>query len=84
MSLFSLKNKSILITGSSKGIGKSIAHQSALMGANVIISSRKMDACEETAKEINDDINPIIKYSCNHKYEIFLGFAPNILKIATS
>jgi hypothetical protein len=33
MSLFSLKNKSILITGSSKGIGKSIAHQSALMGA---------------------------------------------------
>ena len=39
MSLFSLKDKSILITGSSKGIGKSIAHQSALMGAKVIISS---------------------------------------------
>ena len=56
MSLFSLKNKSILITGSSKGIGKSIAHQSALMGAQVIISSRKIDACKETAKEINDDI----------------------------
>ncbi|MDA8916851.1 SDR family NAD(P)-dependent oxidoreductase, partial [Gammaproteobacteria bacterium] len=53
MSLFSLKNKSILITGSSKGIGKSIAHQSALMGAQVIISSRKIDACKETAKEIN-------------------------------
>ena len=49
MSLFSLKNKSILITGSSKGIGKSIAHQSALMGANVIISSRKIDACEDAA-----------------------------------
>ena len=50
MSLFSLKDKSILITGSSKGIGKSIAHQSALMGAKVIISSRKLDACEATAK----------------------------------
>ena len=36
MSLFSLKDKSILITGSSKGIGKSIAHQSALMGAKVV------------------------------------------------
>ena len=30
MSLFDLKNKSILITGSSRGIGKAIAHQSAV------------------------------------------------------
>ena len=67
MSLFSLKNKSILITGSSKGIGKSIAHQSALMGAQVIISSRKIDACKETAKEINDDIGKEVAYpiACN-------------------
>tara|TARA_B100001093_G_scaffold163510_1_gene155875 strand:+ start:125 stop:892 length:768 start_codon:yes stop_codon:yes gene_type:complete len=67
MSLFSLKNKSILITGSSKGIGKSIAHQSALMGANVIISSRKLDACEMTAKEINDDIGREVAFpiACN-------------------
>ena len=67
MSLFSLKNKAILITGSSKGIGKSIAHQSALMGANVIISSRKIDACEITAKEINDDIGKEVAFpiACN-------------------
>jgi len=67
MSLFSLKNKSILITGSSKGIGKSIAHQSALMGANVIISSRKLDACEMTAKEINDEIGREVAFpiACN-------------------
>jgi NAD(P)-dependent dehydrogenase (short-subunit alcohol dehydrogenase family) len=67
MSLFSLKNKSILITGSSKGIGKSIAHQSALMGANVIISSRKIDACKITAKEINDDIGKEVAFpiACN-------------------
>tara|TARA_B100001113_G_scaffold87203_1_gene69694 strand:+ start:928 stop:1695 length:768 start_codon:yes stop_codon:yes gene_type:complete len=56
MKLFNLKNKSILITGSSRGIGKSIAHQCALHGANVIISSRKLDACEIVANEINDDI----------------------------
>ena len=67
MSLFSLKNKSILITGSSKGIGKSIAHQSAIMDANVIISSRKIDACEITAKEINDDIGKEVAFpiACN-------------------
>ena len=67
MSLFSLKDKSILITGSSKGIGKSIAHQSALMGARVIISSRKLDACEATAKEINDDIGEEVAFpiACN-------------------
>jgi len=56
MSLFNLKNKSILITGSSRGIGKSIAHHCALHGANVIISSRKIDACETTANEINNTI----------------------------
>ena len=53
MSLFNLNNKSILITGSSRGIGKSIATQCALHGANVIISSRKLNACEATADEIN-------------------------------
>ena len=56
MSLFNLKNKSILITGSSRGIGKAIAHQCALHGANVIISSRKLDACEKTANEINNEV----------------------------
>ena len=53
MSLFNLKNKSILITGSSKGIGKAIAYQCAQHGAKVIISSRKLDICEQTADEIN-------------------------------
>jgi hypothetical protein len=54
MSLFNLKNKSFLITGSSKGIGKSIAFHAADHGAQVIISSRKIDACRETANEINE------------------------------
>ena len=56
MNLFNLKDKSILITGSSRGIGKSIAHQCALHGANVVISSRKLNACELAAQEINDSV----------------------------
>ena len=56
MSLFNLKNKSFLITGSSKGIGKSIAFHAASHGAKVIISSRKIDACKEVANEINKHV----------------------------
>ena len=63
MSLFNLKNKSILITGSSRGIGRSIAHQCAVHGANVIISSRKEDVCKITAKEINNDIGSEVAFS---------------------
>jgi len=56
MSLFNLNNKSILITGSSRGIGKSIARHCAIHGANVIISSRKLNICEQTSDEINNEV----------------------------
>ena len=62
MSLFNLKNKSFLITGSSKGIGKSIAFHAATHGAKVIISSRKIDACKETADEINKQVGSELAY----------------------
>ena len=52
--LFDLSGKTAIVTGSSKGIGKAIAHRLAEQGANVVISSRKLDACEEAVKEIND------------------------------
>jgi NAD(P)-dependent dehydrogenase (short-subunit alcohol dehydrogenase family) len=51
--LFDLSGKSAIITGSSRGIGKAIAHRLAEHGANVVISSRKADACEAAAAEIN-------------------------------
>jgi len=51
--LFDLTGQTALITGSSKGIGKAIAHRKAEHGANVIISSRKADVCEAAAAEIN-------------------------------
>lgn len=52
--LFDLTGKTAIVTGSSKGIGKAIAHRLAEQGANVVISSRKLDACEEAVREIND------------------------------
>ncbi len=51
--LFDLSGKVAVITGSSRGIGKAIAEAMAEQGAKVVISSRKQDACDETAAEIN-------------------------------
>ena len=50
MKLFDLTGKTAIITGSTKGIGKAIAERMAEHGANVIISSRKQDACEEVTE----------------------------------
>jgi NAD(P)-dependent dehydrogenase (short-subunit alcohol dehydrogenase family) len=53
--LFDLSGKVAVITGSTKGIGRAIAEQMALHGADVVVSSRKEDACQEVADTINAD-----------------------------
>src|SRR5262245_5455652 len=55
-SLFDLTGKVALITGSTKGIGRAIAEEMARHGATVVISSRKEDACERVAKELNAEL----------------------------
>jgi NAD(P)-dependent dehydrogenase (short-subunit alcohol dehydrogenase family) len=52
MKIFDLTGKTAVITGSSKGIGRAIAEQMALAGANVVISSRKEGPCQEVAAAI--------------------------------
>ncbi len=51
--LFDLSGKVAIVTGSSRGIGLAIAAALAEHGANVVISSRKQDACDEVANAIN-------------------------------
>jgi NAD(P)-dependent dehydrogenase (short-subunit alcohol dehydrogenase family) len=53
MTLFDLSGKTVVITGSSRGIGRAIAEAMVAQGARVVISSRKQDACDAVAAEIN-------------------------------
>ena len=54
--LFDLSGKVAVVTGSTKGIGRAIAEQMVCHGADVVISSRKADVCEEVAEAINTDL----------------------------
>jgi NAD(P)-dependent dehydrogenase (short-subunit alcohol dehydrogenase family) len=53
MSLFDMTGKVVVITGSSRGIGKAITEEMAVHGAKVVISSRKQDACDAVAAAID-------------------------------
>ncbi len=52
--LFDLTRKTAIVTGASRGIGEAIAKRLAQHGANVIVSSRKPEACQKVVDAINE------------------------------
>jgi NAD(P)-dependent dehydrogenase (short-subunit alcohol dehydrogenase family) len=62
---FNLEGKVAIITGSSKGIGKAIAKGLAQNGAQVVISSRSQEACDEVAKEFTSEGLKAIGIACH-------------------
>jgi NAD(P)-dependent dehydrogenase (short-subunit alcohol dehydrogenase family) len=50
--MFDLTGKVALVTGRSRGLGRAMAEVFAERGADVIVASRKADACESAAREI--------------------------------
>jgi NAD(P)-dependent dehydrogenase (short-subunit alcohol dehydrogenase family) len=62
---FDLTGKVAVVTGSSRGIGRSIAVTMASLGARVVVSSRKREACEPVAEEIRAKGGEAIVIPCN-------------------
>ena len=63
--MFSLKEKTAIVSGGSKGIGKAIALKYAEAGANVVICSRKKDNLDSAVSEAQSSGFNIIGIECN-------------------
>jgi NAD(P)-dependent dehydrogenase (short-subunit alcohol dehydrogenase family) len=63
--LFDFTGKVVLITGGSRGLGRSMALAFAERGADVVVASRKLPACEEVAKEIEALGRRALPYACH-------------------
>ena len=53
--IFDLTGKSALITGGSRGLGLAMARGFAAAGADIVVVSRKKDACVSAAEAIADE-----------------------------
>ena len=60
-----LKNKTVIITGGGTGLGKSMAQRFGELGANLVITSRKLEVLEETAEEIRTSGASVLPIQCD-------------------
>jgi NAD(P)-dependent dehydrogenase (short-subunit alcohol dehydrogenase family) len=65
MDRFSLKGKTAIVTGSSRGIGLAIAIVYARAGARVVVTSRKLDACQAVVEQLRGEGLEATAIACN-------------------
>jgi NAD(P)-dependent dehydrogenase (short-subunit alcohol dehydrogenase family) len=65
MDSFSLKGKTAIVTGSSRGIGRAIAIAYARAGARVVVTSRKLDACNAVVEQLRGEGLEAMAIACN-------------------
>jgi NAD(P)-dependent dehydrogenase (short-subunit alcohol dehydrogenase family) len=53
-SLFDMTGRVVIVTGGTRGIGRSLAEGYVSAGAKVVVASRKADACKETEAHLRD------------------------------
>src|SRR5438477_10894092 len=63
--LFDLTGKVALVTGGSRGLGYQMVKAFAAHGADVFVTSRKLDACEKVASEVRAMGRKAVPYACN-------------------
>jgi len=70
--MFELDGRVAVITGASRGIGRAIAEAMAAAGAKVVVSSRKLDACQVVVEAIRAGGREAIAAQCNvsHKEQL--------------
>ena len=64
-SLFDLTSRVIVVTGGTQGLGRAMVTAFARCGAEVVVASRKLDACEEVAAEVREAGGRAVARACH-------------------
>lgn len=79
--LFDMTGRVVVVTGSTKGIGRAMAQGFAEAGAAVVVSSRKQELCDEVAAQIGESTGATTLGLACHvgDWDAIPGFVDNVV-----